>query len=96
MVERLVELALKGGGPDNITAIVADVVEVETRPPSAVPLTVGAAAEGAVQRSQADTPAGKAAALRPPAGGARGRPRGRARAAAARRGCGGWSSQSCS
>lgn len=67
VVERLVELALKGGGPDNVTAIVADVVEVETRPPSAVPLTVGAAAEGVVQRSQADTPAGKAAALRPPA-----------------------------
>lgn len=65
-VERLVDLALKGGGPDNITAIVADVVEVETRPPSAVPVTVGAAAEGVVQRSAADTPAHKAAALNPP------------------------------
>jgi protein phosphatase len=65
-VERLVDLALKGGGPDNITAIVADGVEVETKPPSAVPVTVGAAAEGVVQRSRADTPAGKAAALRPP------------------------------
>ena len=67
VVERLVDLALKGGGPDNITAIVADVVEVETKPPSAVPVTVGAAAEGVVQRSRDDTPAGKAAALRPPA-----------------------------
>ena len=67
VVERLVDLALKGGGPDNITAIVADVVEVETKPPSAVPITVGAAAEGVVQRSPGDTPAGKAAALRPPA-----------------------------
>jgi serine/threonine protein phosphatase PrpC len=66
VVERLVDLALKGGGPDNITAIVADVVEVETKPPSAVPVTVGAAAEGVVQRSPDDTPAGKAAALRPP------------------------------
>jgi len=66
VVERLVDLALKGGGPDNVTAIVADVVEVETRPPSAVPVTVGAAAEGVVQRSPDDTPAGKAAALRPP------------------------------
>lgn len=65
-VEKLVELALKGGGPDNITAIVADVVEVETKPPSAVPLTVGAAAEGAVKHSREDTPAAKAAALRPP------------------------------
>jgi protein phosphatase len=66
VVERLVDLALKGGGPDNITAIVADVVEVETKPPSAVPVTVGAAAEGVVQRSPSDTPAAKAAALRPP------------------------------
>ncbi|MBA2767712.1 MAG: Stp1/IreP family PP2C-type Ser/Thr phosphatase, partial [Sporichthyaceae bacterium] len=49
--ERLVELALKGGGPDNVTAIVADVVEVETKPPSAVPVTVGAVADGAVQSS---------------------------------------------
>jgi len=65
-VEQLVELALKGGGPDNITVIVADVVEVETKPPSAVPVTVGAAAEGVIQRSRGDTPAGKAAALRPP------------------------------
>jgi protein phosphatase len=65
-VERLVELALKGGGPDNITAIVADVVEVETRPPSAVPVTVGAAAEGAVKHDRVETPAAKAAALRPP------------------------------
>ncbi len=64
-VERLVDLALKGGGPDNITAIVADVVEVETKPPSAVPVTVGAAAEGAVRHAREDTPAAKAAALRP-------------------------------
>ena len=65
-VDRLVDLALKGGGPDNITAIVADVVEVETKPPSAVPITVGAAADG-VQPSAApaDSPAHKAAALRP-------------------------------
>jgi protein phosphatase len=62
---RVVELALKGGGPDNITAIVADVVEVETKPPAAVPVTVGAAAEGAVKHQRPDTPAAKAAALRP-------------------------------
>ena len=29
-VDRLVELALRGGGPDNITCIVADVVDVES------------------------------------------------------------------
>lgn len=66
--DRLVELALKGGGPDNITAIVADIVEVETKPPSAVPVTVGAAADGVAQSgpsTTSNTPASKAAALRP-------------------------------
>ena len=62
--EALVELALRGGGPDNITAIVADVVDVEAGP-SATPVTVGAAAEGPVRRSTADSPAAKAAALSP-------------------------------
>jgi protein phosphatase len=62
--ERLIELALRGGGPDNITAIVADVVDVDAGP-SATPVTVGAAAEGPVRRSTADSPAAKAAALAP-------------------------------
>ena len=62
--EELVELALRGGGPDNITAIVADVVDVEAGP-SATPVTVGAAAEGSVRRSTADSSAAKAAALAP-------------------------------
>jgi protein phosphatase len=62
--EQLVELALRGGGPDNITAIVADVVDVDAGP-SATPVTVGAAAEGPVRRSTADSPAAKAAALAP-------------------------------
>ncbi|MEP6761724.1 MAG: Stp1/IreP family PP2C-type Ser/Thr phosphatase [Sporichthyaceae bacterium] len=62
--EELVELALRGGGPDNITAIVADVVDVEVGP-SATPVTVGAAAEGPVRRSTTDSPAAKAAALAP-------------------------------
>ncbi len=67
IVERLVDLALKGGGPDNITAIVADVVEAERKTPAADPVTVGAASEGVVQTSRsADTPASKAAALTPP------------------------------
>lgn len=42
-VDRLVQLALRGGGPDNVTVIVADVVEGS--PPSAVPVVAGAAAE---------------------------------------------------
>lgn len=65
VVETLVDLALRGGGPDNITAIVADVVEVDAGP-SAVPMVVGAAAEGAVRRPAPDSPAAKAAALSPP------------------------------
>jgi len=63
-VERLVELALRGGGPDNITAIVADVVEVD-RGPSAVPVVVGAAASGSSRRSEGSSSAARAAALSP-------------------------------
>ncbi len=40
--ERLVELALRGGGPDNITVIVADVVDGES---TGLPVVAGAAAE---------------------------------------------------
>ena len=43
-VDTLVDLALRAGGPDNITCIVADVVEVDANP-SEHPLVVGAAAE---------------------------------------------------
>jgi protein phosphatase len=42
--DRLVELALKGGGPDNITVVVADVVE-ETSSHSDAPVVAGAVAE---------------------------------------------------
>jgi len=57
-VDRLVELALRGGGPDNVTCIVADVVEDPDRDgtaASAVPVLAGAAAgterpRGATQR----------------------------------------------
>jgi PPM family protein phosphatase len=46
---RLVELAIKGGGPDNITCIVADVIDTRaTRvPPTWQPVFAGAAANGA-------------------------------------------------
>ena len=43
-VDRLIELAREGGGPDNITAVVADVVEGGT-PAAESPLVVGAAAQ---------------------------------------------------
>ena len=46
---QLIELAIKGGGPDNITCIVADVVDTQTtaQPPTRVPVMAGAAANGA-------------------------------------------------
>jgi serine/threonine protein phosphatase PrpC len=42
VVKRLIELARNGGGPDNITCVIADVVEV---PEGIAPVVVGAAAE---------------------------------------------------
>lgn len=45
---QLVELAIRGGGPDNITCIVADVVDTQTTalPPTREPVLAGAAAQG--------------------------------------------------
>lgn len=62
--DTLVRLALRGGGPDNVTCIVADVVDVESRPPDG-PVVVGAA-EPATFRDRGrlmDTAAGRASAL---------------------------------
>jgi len=42
-VDRLVQLALRGGGPDNVTVIVADVRESDAR--NGTPVVAGAAAE---------------------------------------------------
>ena len=46
VTRQLIELALHGGGPDNITCIVADVVDTATSrvPPTGTPVVVGAAA----------------------------------------------------
>ncbi|GAB2678063.1 PP2C family protein-serine/threonine phosphatase [Thalassiella azotivora] len=61
--ERLVELALRGGGQDNITCIVADVVDAASAPSSS-PQVVGAAAHDRRRPSAAaDSPAARAAAL---------------------------------
>ena len=62
-VERLVQLALRGGGPDNITVIVADVTDediVEQRP-----MVGGAAARdrGMGPGTDSSTPASRASAL---------------------------------
>jgi PPM family protein phosphatase len=67
---QLVELALKGGGPDNITCIVADVVDTvaTTTPPSRTPVMAGAASAGPPQQMRSaarqNSPAGRARQLR--------------------------------
>lgn len=66
--DALVQLALKGGGPDNITCIVADVVDLDALPrgaeaPSTTPQIVGSAARNRHRPTSASGPAAKAAAL---------------------------------
>ena len=66
---QLIELAIRGGGPDNITVVVADVVddETESRPLTTQPIMAGAASHGTagdlslLERS--DSPAGRAQML---------------------------------
>src|SRR5256886_10171728 len=65
-VDRLVQLALRGGGPDNVTVIIADVSDqdiVEQRP-----VVGGAAARdrGMVSAVEESTPASRASALQAP------------------------------
>lgn len=64
-VEQLISLALQGGGPDNITCIVADVVpEDDTGPITGNIMVVGAASNGDGRPRQAgDGPAVPASAL---------------------------------
>ena len=65
-VLQLVELAIKGGGPDNITCIVADVVDSATavQPPTETSVMAGAASNGAARtRLRTDSPAGRAHVL---------------------------------
>ncbi|TDC83188.1 Stp1/IreP family PP2C-type Ser/Thr phosphatase [Actinomadura sp. 7K507] len=74
-VRQLIDLANRGGGPDNITCVVADVVDMDRQPPTGGPgLAVGAAANATppeppgggpgANTTAADTPAGRAAQLR--------------------------------
>ncbi|GAA1966111.1 BofC C-terminal domain-containing protein [Kitasatospora viridis] len=79
-IQELIQLALRGGGPDNITCIVADVLDVGPSDTlsgqfATTPVVVGAVAEGphgtAVDNQIIDTPAGRAAGLgrqQPPQG----------------------------
>ncbi|QGV79589.1 Stp1/IreP family PP2C-type Ser/Thr phosphatase [Streptomyces ficellus] len=81
-VQDLIQLALRGGGPDNITVIVADVLDVDGGDTLAgqlsdTPVIVGAVAENQQQLNDGgamETPAGRAAGLgrqapQPPGGG---------------------------
>ncbi|MBG6068705.1 PP2C family protein-serine/threonine phosphatase [Micromonospora ureilytica] len=65
-VERLVQLALRGGGPDNITVIIADATDQDIV--EATPIVGGAAAQDRGMATSADdsTPAARASALSAP------------------------------
>jgi protein phosphatase len=65
-VERLVQLALRGGGPDNITVIVADATDEDIV--ESAPVVGGAAARDRGMATSADdsTPAARASALAAP------------------------------
>ncbi|MGW7365845.1 Stp1/IreP family PP2C-type Ser/Thr phosphatase [Streptomyces sp. NPDC054841] len=85
-VQELIQLALRGGGPDNITCIVADVLDTDSNDTLAgqlsdTPVVVGAVAENQAQLNDGgamQTPAGRAAGLGrptpPPPGGGFGPP----------------------
>ncbi|MDQ0991911.1 Stp1/IreP family PP2C-type Ser/Thr phosphatase [Streptomyces sp. V3I7] len=70
-VQELIQLALRGGGPDNITVIVADVLDLDTGDTfnaqlSDTPVVVGAVAENQLHPHDngiMQTPAGRAANL---------------------------------
>ncbi|MGW2820009.1 Stp1/IreP family PP2C-type Ser/Thr phosphatase [Streptomyces sp. NPDC001443] len=70
-VQELIQLALRGGGPDNITVIVADVLDLDTGDTLAgqlsdTPVVVGAVAENQNQLHDngiMQTPAGRASGL---------------------------------
>ncbi|GAA2519536.1 PP2C family protein-serine/threonine phosphatase [Rarobacter incanus] len=66
--EKLIQLALRAGGPDNITCIVADIIDLDEAPDGSVPqpdvIVVGAAAVNRDEPSAAvDGPAARAASL---------------------------------
>jgi protein phosphatase len=68
--EALVQMALRGGGPDNITCVVAHVVDASSGGTSTMPEVVGAATVHGTVRTDAATnsPAARAAALTRAAG----------------------------
>lgn len=81
-VLRLIELALRSGGPDNITVVIADVVDGNDDAPE-LPVTAGALNVGEPESPRPNTSAGRAAVMRdqsrepieiPAAGGKKRRP----------------------
>jgi protein phosphatase len=72
-VRELIELALRGGGPDNVTCIVADVLDLDTQEGDTIarqlydaPQVVGAVAEHQRTSDVPNTPASRAAELARP------------------------------
>ena len=63
---RLIELALRSGGPDNITIVIADVVAASADTPNE-PALAGALGAIDSEAPRPNTSAGRAAAMRPPA-----------------------------
>jgi PPM family protein phosphatase len=62
--DRMIELALKGGGPDNITVIIADVVDIDYGDDD--PIVGGAAGDGRDDPPPPDSSASRAAAMTAP------------------------------
>ncbi|MFF2028320.1 PP2C family protein-serine/threonine phosphatase, partial [Streptomyces sp. NPDC058171] len=63
--DRLIELALRSGGPDNVTVVVADVIDLDYG--QSHPIVAGAAsADDEEDAPPPNTAAGRAAAMRPP------------------------------
>ncbi|NNH73973.1 serine/threonine-protein phosphatase [Nocardia uniformis] len=62
--DRLIELALRSGGPDNVTVVVADVIDLDYG--QSHPIVAGAASADDDDTPPPNTAAGRAAAMRPP------------------------------
>ncbi|MFD0360324.1 PP2C family protein-serine/threonine phosphatase [Nocardia sp. GCM10030253] len=62
--DRLIELALRSGGPDNVTVVVADVIDLDYG--QSHPIVAGAASGQDEDTPPPNTAAGRAAAMRPP------------------------------
>jgi serine/threonine protein phosphatase PrpC len=62
--DRMIELALKGGGPDNVTVIVADVADIDFGEDA--PIVGGAAGDGSDDSPPPDSAASRASAITAP------------------------------